>query len=79
VEKAKREFESKNLKIIDVDGARIVFPDGWGLVRASNTQPVLVVRYEAETPERLDNIRHLVESTIEKVKSGYRDGKAQGA
>ncbi len=79
VEKAKREFEAKNLKIIDVDGARIVFPDGWGLVRASNTQPVLVVRYEAETSERLDHIRGLVESTIEKVKSGYRAGKAPGA
>ncbi|MFZ2447956.1 MAG: phosphomannomutase/phosphoglucomutase [Syntrophobacteraceae bacterium] len=68
---AKREFEAKNLKIIDVDGARIIFPDGWGLVRASNTQPVLVLRYEAETVERLEEIRDLIESTIERVKSGY--------
>ena len=50
VERAKREFEKKNLKIVDIDGARITFQDGWGLVRASNTQPVLVLRYEAETP-----------------------------
>lgn len=68
VERAKREFEKMNLKIIDVDGARIIFPDGWGLVRASNTQPVLVLRYEAETPERLEEIRELVETTIEKAK-----------
>jgi phosphomannomutase/phosphoglucomutase len=71
VERAKREFKEKNLKIIDIDGARITFPDGWGLVRASNTQPVLVLRYEAETPERLDEIRELIESTIERIKGEY--------
>ncbi|MHC1728781.1 MAG: phosphomannomutase/phosphoglucomutase [Syntrophobacteraceae bacterium] len=69
VERAKREFIRKNLKIIDIDGARIIFPDGWGLVRASNTQPVLVLRYEAETLVRLEQIRELVESTIQKVKA----------
>jgi phosphomannomutase / phosphoglucomutase len=68
VERAKLLFRSKNLDIIDVDGARIVFEDGWGLVRASNTQPVLVVRYEASTPDRLNEIRRLVESTIEQAK-----------
>jgi phosphomannomutase/phosphoglucomutase len=68
VEKAKRLFRGKNLDIIDVDGARIVFEDGWGLVRASNTQPVLVVRYEASTADRLNEIRALVESTIEAAK-----------
>jgi phosphomannomutase/phosphoglucomutase len=71
VERAKREFKEKKLKIIDIDGARITFPDGWGLVRASNTQPVLVLRYEAETPERLDEIRELIESTIERIKGEY--------
>ncbi len=68
VDRAMREFRKAGLEVIDVDGARIVFPDGWGLVRASNTQPVLVLRFEAETPERLDEIRHLVESTIERVR-----------
>jgi phosphomannomutase/phosphoglucomutase len=43
--------------VIDVDGARVLFGDGWGLVRASNTQPVLVLRFEARTPERLRDIR----------------------
>ncbi len=75
VERAKREFEVNNLKIIDVDGARIVFEDGWGLLRASNTQPVLVLRYEAETAERLEEIRELIESTLEKVKKFFGAGK----
>jgi phosphomannomutase/phosphoglucomutase len=50
----RREYE-----VIDIDGARVVFPDGWGLVRASNTQPVLVMRFEARTPERLAAIEGL--------------------
>ena len=50
IERAKREFKEKNLNVIDIDGARITFPDGWGLVRASNTQPALVLRYEADNP-----------------------------
>jgi phosphomannomutase/phosphoglucomutase len=37
--------------VIDVDGVRVLFGDGWGLVRASNTQPVIVARYEAQTPD----------------------------
>jgi len=45
---------------IEVDGVRILFGDGWGLVRASNTQPVLVVRFEAKTPERLEAIKEEV-------------------
>ncbi len=69
VEKAKQAFRADDLMLIDVDGARVIFPDGWGLVRASNTQPVLVLRYEAETQERLASIRELIESTIEKVKA----------
>ncbi len=45
----KREFASR-YRVIDIDGARVEFGDGWGLVRASNTQPVVVVRFEARTP-----------------------------
>lgn len=52
-------------EVIDVDGARVVFDDGWGLLRASNTQPVLVLRYEASTPERLEAIRGVVEGWLE--------------
>ncbi|HJZ88655.1 MAG TPA: phosphomannomutase/phosphoglucomutase [Polyangia bacterium] len=55
-------------KVIDVDGVRVVFPDGWGLVRASNTQPVLVLRFEAQTAERLAAIRSQVEQALAAVK-----------
>jgi len=50
----------KDHEVIDVDGARILFGDGWGLVRASNTQPVLVARFEARTKERLKEIQDTV-------------------
>ncbi|WP_243361253.1 phosphomannomutase/phosphoglucomutase [Fundidesulfovibrio terrae] len=50
--------------MIDVDGARIVLQDGWGLIRASNTQPVLVLRFEAESPERLEEIRSIIETPL---------------
>jgi phosphomannomutase/phosphoglucomutase len=52
----KQEFAGLG-RVIDIDGVRVEFGDGWGLVRASNTQPVLVVRFEARTPERLAEIR----------------------
>ncbi len=63
-----KERLSKDHEIIDVDGVRVVFPDGWALARASNTQPVLVLRFEALTEERLQEMRDLVESAIEAVK-----------
>jgi phosphomannomutase/phosphoglucomutase len=44
-------------RVIDIDGVRVEFGDGWGLARASNTQPVLVLRFEARTPERLAEIQ----------------------
>jgi phosphomannomutase/phosphoglucomutase len=53
--------------LVDVDGVRVTFPDGWGLIRASNTQPILVLRFEAKTPERLEEIRQLIEGTVEKM------------
>jgi len=55
--------------VVDVDGARANFGDGWGLVRASNTQPSLVVRCEAATPERLIQIRAAVEEEIAAARS----------
>jgi len=57
---AVRDF-SQSHEVIDVDGARVLFPDGWGLLRASNTQPVLVLRYEARTAEALAEIRATME------------------
>ena len=51
-----REHFRARYDIVDVDGVRVQFGDGWGLIRASNTQPVLVVRFEARGAERLQAI-----------------------
>ena len=68
VERVKKWFQEHDYRIIDVDGVRVEFDDGWGLIRASNTQPVLVLRFEATTEERLKEIQELVESRLEAVK-----------
>ncbi len=64
------EYFRQRAKVIDIDGARVLFDDGWGLVRASNTQPALVLRFEALTPERLKEIRLTVETALEEIKAG---------
>ena len=63
VEKAVRHFRAKH-DVIDVDGVRVLFGDGWGLIRASNTQPVLVARFEALTEQRLAEIRGEMEGWL---------------
>ena len=63
VERAVAHFRSTH-DVLDVDGVRVLFGDGWGLIRASNTQPILVTRYEARTAERLAVIRNEMESWI---------------
>jgi len=68
VEMVKEELR-RDHEIIDLDGVRVVFPDGWGLLRASNTGPILVLRFEAESEARLEEIRHLVEGTLERAKA----------
>jgi phosphomannomutase / phosphoglucomutase len=54
----------KTHEVVDVDGARVLFGDGWGLIRASNTQPILVTRYEARTEQRLAAIRGEMEEWL---------------
>jgi phosphomannomutase/phosphoglucomutase len=63
------EYFKERYEVIDVDGARILFGDGWGLVRASNTQPALVLRFEARTPERLKEIQQIVLSKLNEIAS----------
>jgi phosphomannomutase/phosphoglucomutase len=63
VERAVRHFRAIH-DVIDVDGVRVLFGDGWGLIRASNTQPVLVTRYEARSRERLDAIQREMEDWL---------------
>jgi phosphomannomutase/phosphoglucomutase len=63
VDRAVKHFRAIH-DVIDVDGVRVLFGDGWGLIRASNTQPVLVTRYEALTKERLDVIQREMENWL---------------
>lgn len=56
----------KDHEVIDIDGARVLFDGGWGLVRASNTQPVLVLRFEARDEETLEKIRSGFMERVEK-------------
>ncbi|MBI3952313.1 MAG: phosphomannomutase/phosphoglucomutase [Acidobacteria bacterium] len=63
VEQLATDFK-KDHQVIDIDGARILFDGGWGLVRASNTQPALVLRFEATDQERLQKIRSTVEEKV---------------
>jgi phosphomannomutase/phosphoglucomutase len=63
-----QEWFSARHETVTVDGVRVVFPDGWGLVRASNTQPLLILRFEARSPERLREIERLVRGKVEELK-----------
>jgi len=60
-----KEFFQKSYQTIDVDGVRFLFDGGWGLVRAANTQPVLVLRFEADSEEKLAEIRNQVEQKLQ--------------
>jgi phosphomannomutase / phosphoglucomutase len=63
VDRAVTHFRASH-EVIDVDGARVLFGDGWGLIRASNTQPIVVMRFEARSPERLAAIRAEMEGWL---------------
>ncbi|MGE5816669.1 MAG: phosphomannomutase/phosphoglucomutase, partial [Deltaproteobacteria bacterium] len=65
-EKAKEYFR-RHYDIIDVDGVRVQFPQGWGLIRASNTQPALVLRFEAQSREKLNEYRSVVEGKLKEL------------
>jgi phosphomannomutase / phosphoglucomutase len=58
------EYFRKHYDVIDVDGVRVRFPEGWGLIRASNTQPALVLRFEARSAAKLQEYRALVEQKL---------------
>ena len=62
-------FRAEGLPLVDVDGVRVKFPRGWGLLRASNTQPVLVMRFEAETPDALAEYRDTVERAVARARA----------
>ena len=54
------EYFTENHNCNTIDGVRIQYENGWGLVRASNTQPVIVCRFEGDTPERMNEIKNIV-------------------
>jgi phosphomannomutase/phosphoglucomutase len=60
------EYFRKTHKVIDIDGARVDFGDGWALARASNTTPHIILRFEAKTPERLEEIRRQVIGVVDR-------------
>lgn len=70
VEAAKNRL-ARDYPIIDVDGVRVLFEDGWGLIRASNTQPVLVLRFEAQSPERLKEIQTMIEDVLHQIQKKF--------
>jgi len=59
-----REHFRARYDVVDVDGVRVQFGDGWGLIRASNTQPVLVLRFEARSRERLEAIAREISEVL---------------
>jgi len=59
------EYFARDHEVITIDGARIIFEHGWGLVRASNTQAILVLRFEAQSDEHLAKIRSIVETRVD--------------
>ena len=57
------------IKVNDIDGARVMTPEGWWLIRASNTQNVLVTRAEARTPNGLETLKSMVQKEVKGI--GY--------
>ena len=81
VQRARRPRSASDYDVVDVDGARVTFEGGWGLVRASNTGPALVLRFEADSAERLGEIQTLVEGPpgrhhVRRRRSPSRAGRA---
>jgi phosphomannomutase / phosphoglucomutase len=70
VAKRARAHFGKEYPVEEVDGVRVNFGDGWGLVRASNTQPILVLRFEAQSAGRRDHYRALVEGVVAQIRAG---------
>jgi phosphomannomutase/phosphoglucomutase len=69
VKRVREEF--KDYHVTDIDGIRIHFNKGWGLIRASNTQPALVLRFEAQDEQSLQEIKKIVEKKLDGVMAGF--------
>ena len=62
------EHFKKIRKTVDIDGVRVIFPEGWGLLRASNTQPVLVMRFEAANEHLLKQYQTELEQALDEAR-----------
>jgi phosphomannomutase/phosphoglucomutase len=60
-------------KVITIDGARVEWADGWGLVRVSNTEPLLVLRFEARTQERMNQLQQAFDETLASLERPRKD------
>ena len=69
VEELKAKFKGEGLKVIEIDGVRLEWEDGWAVVRVSNTQPQLTLRAEAKDEKRLAEIKKIVEEALLPYKS----------
>ena len=67
IEQFKQMSNFNDCKIIDIDGIRVEFDNGWGLLRASNTSPVLVLRFEANSVQELNNIKDSFKDILSKI------------
>jgi phosphomannomutase/phosphoglucomutase len=68
VERAIQYFRDR-YDIIDIDGVRVTLPHGWGLIRASNTQPAIVLRFEADSQSSLDQYRNQFEEVLKSIRA----------
>ena len=73
VENFKKKADFVNATIIDIDGIRVEFENGWGLLRASNTTPALVLRFEAQTEKVLKQIKEIFRQNLKKIKHDTPD------
>ena len=67
VEKFKSNFKMKKTEIITIDGIRVEFKNGWGLLRASNTSAILVLRFEADSENALNEISDIFKKELGKI------------
>jgi phosphomannomutase/phosphoglucomutase len=69
VEAAREHFRARYPDVVDIDGVRVRLPHGWGLIRASNTQPALVLRFEADSAAALDAYRREFTAVLDEVRA----------
>lgn len=78
VEELTAEFKKDGNRVIDINGARVYFDEGWGLVRASSNTPTLVLRFEAKTQEGLDKIKSIFKERLDKYDDVSKDWDTTG-